>query len=51
MDLEKQNKINEAITVCDFGIEHNFLDNKNSFLIRKSKLQSKLNKRIKGELL
>lgn len=47
--LEKQNKLEEAIAVCDFGIEHNFLDNKNSFSIRKSKLQSKLNKRIKGE--
>lgn len=47
--LEKQNKLEEAIAICDFGIEHNFLDNKNSFSIRKSKLQSKLNKMAKGE--
>lgn len=41
--LEKQNKLKEAIEVCDFAIEHNFLDNKKPFTIRKAKLQNKLN--------
>lgn len=42
--LEKQNKLKEAIEVCDFAINHNFLDNQKPFTIRKSKLQNKLNK-------
>ena len=42
--LEKQNKIKEAIDVCDFAINNNFLDDKKPFTIRKAKLQNKLNK-------
>lgn len=39
--LEKQKKIEEAIQLCDYAIEHNYLDNKKSFNLRKIKLQKK----------
>ena len=42
--LEKQNKILDAIEVCNFAIKHNYLDNKKPFSIRKARIEKKLNK-------
>jgi restriction system protein len=41
--LEKKNEILSAIKVCDFGIKNNFLDNGKPFIIRKARLEKKLN--------
>lgn len=40
--LEKENKINEAISLCELAISKDYLDNGKPFSIRKARLQNKL---------
>ena len=40
--LEKEKKYLEAIDLCKYAINNNYLDNKKPFTIRKAKLESKL---------
>ena len=42
--FEKRGQIQEAIAICDYGIEHTCLDNGKPFILRKVRLQKKLEK-------
>lgn len=46
--LEKQNKLKEAIAICDFAILNNFYDKGKPFNIRKAKLEKKLGDKENG---
>lgn len=41
---ERSGRLQEAIEICDIGNENDFLDNGNSFLVRKARLEKKLAK-------
>ena len=42
--FEKRNELEKAIAVCDFAIEHNYLDNGKPFVLRKMRLLKKQEK-------
>ena len=47
--LEQRNELQKAIDLCDFAIEHNYLDNGKPFILRKMRLLKKQEKTKSNE--